>query len=50
MFPERLKYAVVRPIYKKGDKSLISNYSKNSSGFETVKHVNVNINVYLKIP
>jgi hypothetical protein len=26
MFPETLKYTVVRPIYKMGDKSLISNY------------------------
>lgn len=26
IFPERLKYAVFRPIYKKGNKCLISNY------------------------
>jgi hypothetical protein len=25
-FPERLKYSVIKPLYKKGDKSLISNY------------------------
>jgi hypothetical protein len=25
-FPERLKYSVIKPLYKKGDKLLISNY------------------------
>jgi hypothetical protein len=25
-FPERLKYSVINPLYKKGDKLLISNY------------------------
>jgi hypothetical protein len=26
IFPERLKYLAIKPIYKKGDKSLITNY------------------------
>jgi hypothetical protein len=26
VFPERLKYSVIKPIHKKGDKSLLSNY------------------------
>jgi hypothetical protein len=26
IFPDRLKYAVVKPLFKKGDKSKISNY------------------------
>jgi hypothetical protein len=26
IFPDRLKYATILPIYKKGDKNLISNY------------------------
>ena len=25
-FPERLKYALIRPVYKKGDKHLVTNY------------------------
>jgi hypothetical protein len=26
VFPERLKYAIIKPVYKKGDKLLITNY------------------------
>jgi hypothetical protein len=26
IFPERLKYSIVKPLFKKGDKQLISNY------------------------
>jgi hypothetical protein len=26
VYPERLKYAIINPIHKKGDKSFISNY------------------------
>jgi hypothetical protein len=26
VFPERLKYAIIRPVYKKGDKLLTTNY------------------------
>jgi hypothetical protein len=26
VFPERLKYSIIKPLYKKGNKSLISNY------------------------
>jgi Notch-like protein len=26
VFPERLKYAIIRPVYKKGDKLLTENY------------------------
>jgi hypothetical protein len=26
VFPERLKYSIIKPLYKKGEKSLISNY------------------------
>jgi hypothetical protein len=26
VYPESLKYAIIKPIYKKGDRSLINNY------------------------
>jgi len=26
VFPDRLKYAIVRPLFKKGNKNYISNY------------------------
>jgi hypothetical protein len=44
-FPERLKYATIVPIYKKGDKSLESNYRpisiliSISKIFEKVMHI-----------
>jgi hypothetical protein len=37
-YPERLKYAIIKPIYKKGDRSLINNYRPISlvTGFAKV--------------
>jgi hypothetical protein len=36
IFPDRLKYAVVKPLFKKGDKFNISNYSSFSKVLEKV--------------
>jgi hypothetical protein len=38
VYPERLKYAIINPIHKKGDKTLISNYRPTSlvTGFAKV--------------
>ena len=38
LYPERLKYAIIKPVYKKGEKAVISNYSPISivTGFAKV--------------
>ena len=38
VYPERLKYAVIKPVYKKGEKAVISNYRPISivTGFAKV--------------
>jgi hypothetical protein len=45
IFPDRLKYAIVKPLFKKGDRSCISNYrpismlSSFSKVFEKVMYI-----------
>jgi hypothetical protein len=38
LYPERLKYAIINPVYKKGEKAVISNYRPTSiiTGFAKV--------------